>query len=190
MTECLNNVGCPPSLSQNTITCFRVRGRFLKASQLSSAETRTGCQWLLSTPRWQVRKSEIYSHKSFRSKVNLQLIGNLRKIQKTRIKVLWCTEKSNWTSSQSWILILAPSNRTQASPSTSLMNWPDGTWWSAAVFQLWSKYFRCKEGGDLPDCNYILMSITYSVLISNWVIWRYWCLKILRLGLGWKSSHI
>ena len=31
-------------------------------------------------------ESEIYSHKSFRSKVNLQFICNLRKIQKTRIK--------------------------------------------------------------------------------------------------------
>lgn len=129
----------------------------LKASQLSQAETGTGCWWLLSTPRWHVRKGKICSHKSFRNKVNLKFTHNWRKIRKN--KTVWrCTDKQlNWQADQSDLW-----------RASTLRSWLDWTRWSPAVFQLWNSLDWRRERDPL-HCNYILMSITYLVLINNWL---------------------
>lgn len=201
MTKCWDNVGWPPSLSQNTITCLSLRLAPV-ASQLSQARTGTQCWWLLSTPRWHVKKGEVCSHQSSRNKVNLQFIHNSRKIEKTRINSIWCMKKSTWTRSQIWLLIIAPVNWLRTSPSTTrnvgTLTWkmrgglmePDGL-----RLPLSSEISTCisdlrEEGPILPPLLY-LIPITYLVLINSCLNMVILVLKkILILRPWWKSSHI
>lgn len=112
MTKCLDNVGWLPSLSQNMITCFR--GWLLKASQVSQGNTGIGFYHTQMTC-----EREIYSHKSFR-KSKSAIYPYLRKSRENKEKtVLWYIIKSNWSSSQIWLLGLAPSSL-GASPSTTV----------------------------------------------------------------------
>lgn len=82
-------------------------------------------------------------------------------------------KKSNQTSSQIWVLILALSKWTCTSLSTTWNMGPilgtksslDVTQWLSTVFQLWIKHFRFKEERDLS--YFIIFDAHHTVLINS-----------------------
>lgn len=80
-------------------------------------------------------------------------------------------KKSNQTSSQIWVLILALSNWTCTSlsitrnmgPSLGTKSSLDITQWLPTVFQLWIKYFRFEE----RDLSYFIIFDAHHIVLIN-----------------------